>query len=103
MAQGAEKKLILPNEENILLSARSADRLIQWADGDAALVYIYILRKNGQLDTAQAAKELCRTENEIIAAVSRLVKMGLVKDEQHQGRLQEDKLPEYTAEDIRRA
>ena len=103
MAEDKRKNLILPNEENILMSAKSAQRLIQWADAEAALLYIYILRQKGQINTAQAAKDLSRTENEILAAMSRLGKMGLVMEQESQVHLQQDKLPDYTLEDITQA
>ena len=41
-----------------------ADRLIAAHDGDVALLYIYLRRKGGA-DLEQAARDLCRTMQEI--------------------------------------
>ena len=54
-----------------------AEKLIAAGSGDAALLYIYILRHNGELDLARAAFDLRRTEKDLRAALARLEEMGM--------------------------
>ena len=89
-----------------------ANRLIAAHDGDVALLYIYLRRKGGA-DLEQAARDLCRTMQEIQAAREKLQRMGLwdgaapaplpaekeaPKREPYP--LPADELPSYTARDI---
>lgn len=55
------------------------DRLIAAHDGDVALLYLYLRRHGGNLDSA--ARELCRTGSEISAAAEKLHRLGLCSDE----------------------
>ena len=55
----------------------AADRLITAHDGDVALLYIYIHR-TGCRDLEQAARDLCRTMQELRAAEEKLQRMGLL-------------------------
>lgn len=82
---------------------RDMDRLIAAHDGDVALLYLYLRRHGGNLDSA--ARELCRTGSEIAAAAEKLHRLGLCSDEppERGGEkkiLPPEELPEYTAEDI---
>ena len=89
-----------------------ADRLIAAHDGDVALLYIY-LRRKGAEDLEQAARDLCRTMQEIQSAREKLQRMGLwdgaapapVSTEKETPKrepypLPADELPSYTARDI---
>ena len=79
------------------MSAADADKLIECADGDCALLYIYLLRRSGS-----TSGELCRalgmTRQRLAAAAEKLTGMGLISGGEL--RLEEDVLPEYTAEEI---
>ena len=89
-----------------------ADRLIAAHDGDVALLYIYLRRKGGA-DLEQAARDLCRTMQEIQSAREKLQRMGLwdgtapsplppekEAPKQEPYPLPADELPSYTARDI---
>lgn len=101
MAGGSEK-FILPSEERVSLSAAAVDQLIQTADPSAALLYLYILRHRGEITAGQAAKDLRMTEGEVGAALRTLDKLGLVRQNAPRAHYQEDKLPNYTIQDIAR-
>ena len=59
------------NEEKTLLSAEEADKLLASADGNAALLYLHILRSGGFSLTA-AARVLRRSETETALAAETL-------------------------------
>ncbi len=65
--------------ENIIAPA-AADKLIAAHDGDVALLYLHRLRA-GRLDEEQAARDLCRTLQEIRAAEEKLRRMGLLEED----------------------
>lgn len=84
-----------------------ADALIAAHDGDVALLYIYLCRRGGG-DMEQAARELCRTMNEISAAREKLQRMGLIPGQEGSAALPgpdirpapAEELPEYETEDL---
>ena len=84
-----------------------ADALIAAHDGDVALLYIYLCRR-GDGDMEQAARELCRTMNEISAAREKLQRMGLIPGQEGSVPLTgpdirpapAEELPEYETEDL---
>ncbi|MCF0138301.1 MAG: DnaD domain protein [Oscillospiraceae bacterium] len=81
-----------------------ADRLIAAHDGDVALLYIWLCR-NGGFNADNAARELCRTSSEIEAAYEKLARLGLAGASRRGSEVipePEEKLPEYTAQDILR-
>ena len=99
-------------------NSTAAERLIAAHDGDVALLYIYV-RHTGSQDLEQAARDLCRTMQDIRAAREKLERMGLLppageaavsstpapaqeakKDESYLPPA--DELPSYTAQEIRR-
>lgn len=45
-------------DDTISMSAAVADKLIARGQGDAALLYLYLLRRRGYLDPEQAARQL---------------------------------------------
>jgi DnaD and phage-associated domain len=96
-----DKKYRLSGETSLALPIADADRLINAADGNAALLYLYALR-NGGFSAASAASALKRTEAEIAKGVSLLCEMGLFESSEAKRALPlpADELPEYTAQDI---
>ena len=94
----------------------AADRLIAAHDGDVALLYIY-RKRTGCRDLEQAARDLCRTMQEVRAAQEKLQRIGLWEDSAEAESAasvptagQEaphylppaDELPQYTAQEISR-
>ena len=99
----------------LALPASHADKLIAQSDGAAALVYLWLLRRGGALDTARCAQELGRTRREVEAAADTLSRLGLLRrgaagaevpareaaaSRAHLRPAQE--LPEYSAQDVAR-
>ncbi len=62
------------------ISEQAADKLIAAHDGDVALLYLYWLR-HGEPEEEQAARDLCRTLQDIRAAEEKLRRMGLPEGE----------------------
>ena len=102
------------NEEYVLpgavsISDAAADQLIAAGSGDAALLYIYILRNNGKLNIS-AADEALKMNGRAAAAAESLRSMGLITsparaEEKAPRRLIKpgDSLPDYTGEDAANA
>ena len=102
------------NREKCINSA-ALDSLITAHDGDVALLYLHVLR-NGGLSRDDAARELCRTMDEISGAAEKLSRMGLLGGKNSPAAAEkaestpaprpvqepEDRMPEYTAADISR-
>lgn len=83
----------------LTVPAEHADTLLSLGDGDAALLYLYILRSGGSLDTARAAADLKRTPAAIQVAALALDRAGLFAGGEAPLPPPEA-LPEYTARDI---
>lgn len=55
-----------------------ADALLRSGDGDAALLYMYLLRRGGKLDPGAAARDMGRSDRDMTMAARRLAKLGLL-------------------------
>lgn len=85
------------------LAAGSADRLMEAGSGDAALLYLYLLKTNGAYDSAAAARALRWEPSRCDAAQSLLMGLGLSQPrEAAPARPVQPESPEYTAADINR-
>jgi len=73
-----EKKLKLPGTETITLSGQTIDKLIRTGNGDTALLYLYILRTQGQCTQDEAAAALGKGPGTIATEMANLSRMGLV-------------------------
>lgn len=85
------------------LATGAADRLIAAGSGDAALLYLYLLKTGGAYDTAQAARALRWEPSRADAALSLLSGMALAEGKPSappSKALPEP--PEYSAADINR-
>ena len=71
-------KFSLPGADIITLSASTADKLIRVGSGDAALLYLYILKTKGQGSSVQAAQALGKNRGEIADAMAVLSRLGLI-------------------------
>ena len=89
---------------NILsLSAGAAERLITSGSGDAALLYLYLLKAGGRYDPAGAAKALKWDAPRLSAAMSLLVGLSLAQaPDRAPAPPPEPQPPEYTSADINR-
>lgn len=85
------------NEKEMALTHADVDRLLACADGDCALLYLYILR-TGSFSLSAASRDLKRAEDRIALAADTLRRLGLL--EKPEAPLPKAELPEYTAGDI---
>jgi hypothetical protein len=98
-----EKKYRLDLHTGALsLPADHADRLIALGDGDAALLYLYILRTGGSLDTGKAAEALGRTGTAVEVSALALERAGVLASGAETPLPPPEELPEYTVRDIMR-
>ena len=72
-------KYTLPGTETVTLAGQTIDKLLRAGDGDAALLYLYILKTHGKSITAEAETALGKTPGDIAAAMSILSRLGLVR------------------------
>lgn len=78
-----------------------AEALVASGSGDAALLYLYLLRAGGELDVSRAAFDLRRTEKDVRAAADRLRELGILTGAGQTLPPAED-LPEYSASEVSR-
>lgn len=103
----AEKRYVLPDTEPVTMTGDAAGRLIAGGNGNAALLYIYILKNRGQLSVSEAAAELKIPEAHVNAAIGTLASFGLLSREAaplEKPRIPApaDELPQYDVYDIKR-
>lgn len=89
--------MAIPSTEKYIPIPRAAlDQLLGHCDGNAALLYLHVLRA-GDYSLNRAARELKCTEAEILAAAGTLRALGLLDAPET---ALEQEAPEYTAEDV---
>ncbi len=84
------------------LSAEAADRLLSAGSGDAALLYLYLLKTSGAYQTASAARALKWEPGRADITLSLLRKLGLAQGQPSPVADPAPQPPEYTASDINR-
>jgi DnaD/phage-associated family protein len=72
-------KFSLPGSETVTISGQTIDKLIRAGDGDAALLYLYILKTHGQSTSAEAAAALGKSPRGIATEMAVLSRLGLVQ------------------------
>ncbi len=88
---------------SISMDNATADKLLQLASGDAALLYLYLLRTGGGYDPNTAARMLRRSRGQLDTAMAQLQEVGLASGALLPGpppAPQPDNAPEYTSSDI---
>jgi len=90
----------LAGAASLSVPAADADALLALGDGECALLYLHVLRVGGTLTPALAARELGRTEEEILAAAKRLERAGLWSAEADRPLPGPEELPEYSPGEI---
>ncbi len=99
------EEYVLTRSTPLTISAEEADKLIALGSGDAALLYLWLLRNGGRFDSDKAAREL-KTAGGVPAAMALLRGAGLVRGDAppavpRQAPVREE-LQEYTVEEITR-
>ena len=69
----------MPGSETVTLTGQTIDKLIRAGDGDAALLYLYILKTHGQKTSSEAAIALDKSKGWIASAMAVLSQLGLVQ------------------------
>ena len=95
-----EKSYRLPGAPVFSVPAADAERLVALGDGEAALLYIYILQSGGELSVARAAGALNRSEEAVRRSVAQLGRAGILSESEGKLPQPADDPPEYTAGDI---
>ena len=97
----AKLKVRLSDSNTVTISAAAADRLMDKASGDAALLYIYILSHSDEIDVEAAAHRLHFTSDRVLAAVDTLAEIGLIgKPSRRNIPDRSDEIPEYSQTDV---
>ena len=84
-------------EKSITITEAELDKLLGHGDGNAALLYLHVLRRGG-FSIARAARELKCTEAELTAAAGTLRALGVLDPPERAPERRES--PEYTARDL---
>ncbi|MCL2828449.1 MAG: DnaD domain protein [Oscillospiraceae bacterium] len=100
-----EKQFHLPDQDNHFISGHALGKLLRRADGDATLVYLYILQQKGNLSVPGAMEALRLSEQAVYAAISVLSTLGLLAGggaagKQRKAALEREETPQYTAAEI---
>jgi len=75
----SEIKYTLPGPDTVTIAGNTIDKLVRAGDGDAALLYLYILRTRGKSISAEATAALHKNQGWIASAMAVLSRLGLVK------------------------
>lgn len=94
--------LVQTGEESVTLTAQAVRRLIERGDGDAALLYLALLRRRGTVPPRALAGELRWERSRIEAAEESLRQIGLVAPAQTvpEPPEPEDQRPDYRQADL---
>lgn len=92
-----DAKLKLTPAEVLAVPVNEAEGLIRAGDSQAALLYLYILRRGGELDPAAAARELSMSRPAVGLAAETLCRLGILSGG---APLPAQELPEYEAKDV---
>ena len=90
--------ILREDQPNIVLPAQQADRLIGRGDGDAALLYLCLLRADRGVTAQELQRKLKWSQLRLHAAETALQELGLIDRPPEQKPAQER--PVYTADDL---
>ena len=83
----------LTRRPTLSIPVEDADKLLSGADGLSALLYLYILRKDGTVTVSEASEELGRSEREIAESLERMTALGLLGELAQNGAVSESAEP----------
>ena len=72
-------KFILSGPETVTLAGQTVDKLLRAGDGDAALLYLYMLKTHGQNTPDDAAAAIGKSAGWVASAMAVLSRLGLIK------------------------
>lgn len=96
----AEIQFTLPGPDTITLSVQQVNKLIRCGDGDAALLYLYILKTGGKSSLDETMAALGKGLGWINTAMATLSRIGLINLSNNSGKQKEDEFIEETEEPI---
>ena len=101
-----DKKFILSGPETVTLAGQTIDKLLRAGDGDAALLYLYMLKTSGEGSPFDAGAAMGKSAGWIASATATLSRLGLIKCEDsideppHKAPVEEPR--RYTPDEIKR-
>lgn len=96
----ADYLLQLTKDDVVAIPAAAADRLIARGDGDAALLYLLLLRHRGALDGGEAGKRLGFSAERLTRAEESLAALGLLGERRPAPPEPAAEKPEYSQMEI---
>jgi DNA replication protein DnaD len=101
-----DKKFFLSGPEAVTLAGQTVDRLIRAGDGDAALLYLFMLKTHGQSSPEDAASAIGKSAGWVASAMAVLSRIGLITFDDNYGETQHSEPIEeprrYTPDEIKR-
>ena len=101
-----DMKFSLASPETVTITVQTIDKLLRAGDGDAALLYLYVLKTHGHSTPDEAAAALDRTKGSIASAMAVLSRLGLIKLDYGEAgpppEMQRDAVPEPSPDEVRR-
>lgn len=94
--------LLMPEGEFRVIRCEIADKLIQCGDGDAALLYLYIIRHGNRFQEAQAMRDLRLPKERFERAVFTLTNLAIAQSPTAT-EITPSPAPRYTASELRAA
>ena len=98
----ADNKITLSGPETVTLAVQTVDKLIRASDGDAALLYLYMLKTSGQSTPEEAAAAMGKSAGWIATAMVALSRLGLIKLGENSPELQSAAAAQEPAEEPKR-
>lgn len=97
------EEYVLARPAPLTIRIEDADRLLALGSGDAALLYLWVLKNGGRCDPARAAAEL-KLSVSLEACMALLKGAGLIRGAEEGPREapEREELPEVTAEELKR-
>lgn len=92
------------NNRAVSMDGATVDRLVRLGSGDAALLYLYLLRRQGEYDPARASQDLSWSRGQLDTALAQLQELGLAAGatlpQTAEPLPQPEQAPVYSAADI---
>ncbi|MBQ1351368.1 MAG: DnaD domain protein [Oscillospiraceae bacterium] len=98
-----ELKLTMEESGALILERHTVDRLISNRNGDAALLYLYLLREGGHITMEKTTTVLHRSATWVKQTLEELKALGLVRQNKSSAGVlsqEPERLPSYTGEEI---
>ena len=102
----ADKTIRLSGPEVVTIAGQTIDKLMRAGDGDAALLYLYMLKTHGQSTPDEAASAMGKSAGWVATAMAVLSRLNLIKYDENAAEPQQDVPVEeprrYSPDEIKR-